>query len=170
MSATAPELIAEVAPAAVQAEPEPILPMGEAALESPVAEDMARAVETARAEAAPEAFIPPAPIESPTPAPETRMIAQPVIPRPAPTRNRVSSLLARIRGNEEKAEAPVRPAPAPNPSARPAEAALQRTEASKAADPEQPSFGGLDANERIRGSQNEEDLLEIPAFLRRQAN
>ena len=79
-------------------------------------------------------------------------------------------MLARIRGNEEKAEAPARPAPAPNPPARPAEPAAQRPESPKTAEAEQPSFGGLDANERIRGSQSDEDLLEIPAFLRRQAN
>ena len=153
-----PEPMAETAPV----EAEPALPMVEAAAESPMAEDAARAVETARAEAAPEAFIPPAPVEPVSPAPESRIIAQPVTPRPAPSRNRVSSLLSRIRGSEEKAPA-AKPAPAPNPPARPAEAA-------KATEPEQPTLGGMDASERIRGSQTDEDLLEIPAFLRRQAN
>jgi cell division protein FtsZ len=163
MPAPMPEPVMEMAaPAPVEAEP--ALPIVEAAVQSPMAEDAARAVETARAEAAPEAFIPPAPVEVSAPAPESRGFAAPVTPRPAPSRNRVSSLLSRIRGNEEKVQA-VKPAPAPIPAARQAEPA-------KAAEPEQASLGlgGLDASERIRGSQTEEDLLEIPAFLRRQAN
>jgi cell division protein FtsZ len=99
-------------------------------------------------------------------APESRTVAQPVAPRPAPSRNRVSSLLARIRGNEDRAQA-APPAPATSPAARPAEV---RVEPQNAVEPEQPILGGLDAAERIRGSQGEDDLLEIPAFLRRQAN
>jgi cell division protein FtsZ len=31
-------------------------------------------------------------------------------------------------------------------------------------------MGGLDPADRIAGAQSEEDLLDIPAFLRRQAN
>jgi cell division protein FtsZ len=168
--APAPEpMVAWTTPTAIEAEPS--LPIAEAAAQSPLAEDAARAVETARAEAMPEAFMPPPPLEPAMPAPESRTIARPVVPRSAPTRNRVSSLLARIRGNEEKVEAPAaaKPAMAPNPPARPAEA---RLESAKAAEPEQPSLGlgGLDANERLRGTQSDDDLLEIPAFLRRQAN
>jgi cell division protein FtsZ len=61
---------------------------------------------------------------------------------------------------------------APNPPAHPAEPGAPRLDSPKPAEPEQHSLGlgGLDANERIRGSQSEDDLLEIPAFLRRQAN
>ena len=38
------------------------------------------------------------------------------------------------------------------------------------ADMEQETLGGLDASDRIQKSHPEEDLLDIPAFLRRQAN
>ena len=34
----------------------------------------------------------------------------------------------------------------------------------------QPVLGGLDPSDRLPGSQEDEDLLDIPAFLRRQAN
>jgi cell division protein FtsZ len=34
----------------------------------------------------------------------------------------------------------------------------------------QPRLRGVEAQERLPNSQSEEDLLEIPAFLRRQAN
>ena len=148
----------------VALEAEPALPIMEAAPQSRMAEDAARAVESARAETAPEAFIPPAPVEVSAPASEARGFAAPITPRPPQARNRVSSLLSRIRGNEDKAPA-AKPAPAINPPAHPAEPV-------KAVEPEQASLGlgGLDARERIRGSQTEEDLLEIPAFLRRQAN
>jgi cell division protein FtsZ len=53
--------------------------------------------------------------------------------------------------------APV-PAPAPAPAPVPAAAA------------QQPRLGGLDPTDRIPTSRQEEDLLDIPAFLRRQAN
>jgi cell division protein FtsZ len=36
--------------------------------------------------------------------------------------------------------------------------------------PEQPRLDGIDPQDRVRPSQQEEDLLDIPAFLRRQAN
>ncbi|MCK5546767.1 MAG: cell division protein FtsZ [Rhodospirillaceae bacterium] len=34
----------------------------------------------------------------------------------------------------------------------------------------EPTLGGMDSEERIQGSSTEDDLLDIPAFLRRQAN
>ena len=48
------------------------------------------------------------------------------------------------------------PEPVPEPAPEPAE--------------EQVSLGGLDQSDRLESSQPEEDLLDIPAFLRRQAN
>jgi cell division protein FtsZ len=39
-----------------------------------------------------------------------------------------------------------------------------------AAQPQQPRLGPLDPADRVTVSKGEEDLLEIPAFLRRQAN
>ena len=38
------------------------------------------------------------------------------------------------------------------------------------ADEEAPQSGGGDSDERITAGESEEDLLDIPAFLRRQAN
>jgi cell division protein FtsZ len=35
---------------------------------------------------------------------------------------------------------------------------------------QQPRLGGIGAEERLPSSQTEDDLLDIPAFLRRQAN
>ena len=49
------------------------------------------------------------------------------------------------------------PRPAQQAPARPAQAA-------------QPRLAGLDPRDRIGGAQAEEELLDIPAFLRRQAN
>jgi cell division protein FtsZ len=34
----------------------------------------------------------------------------------------------------------------------------------------QPRLGGLDPADRVAGQKSEDDLLDIPAFLRRQAN
>lgn len=54
------------------------------------------------------------------------------------------------------------PAPRPNPSPRPA---------AKPTSSAQPKLGGLDPAEQVQPEeQDEEDLLDIPAFLRRQAN
>jgi cell division protein FtsZ len=63
-------------------------------------------------------------------------------------------------------EARVEQAAAPAPSA-----ATQKPAAAKT-DPalNQPRLTGLDPAERVGVSQSEEDLLDIPAFLRRQAN
>jgi cell division protein FtsZ len=51
----------------------------------------------------------------------------------------------------------VEPRPATQAPARPAQPAQQR-------------LAGLDPRDRIAGTQAEEELLDIPAFLRRQAN
>jgi cell division protein FtsZ len=171
--APAPMPMMEAAPAPTMSV-EPALPMEKAVGESALAADTARMFE-ARAEEVP-AFIPPTPVETAAAPPA---MAEPVYPAPvaapaprpvaAPApRNRVSSLLSRIRGNEERVVVPAKAAAAPMPA--PAAPAAPRIEAPKASEPEQPTFANLDASERIRGSQSDEDLLEIPAFLRRQAN
>jgi cell division protein FtsZ len=61
--------------------------------------------------------------------------------------------------------APVQPPLVPAPAPAPAPAAAQ-----PGAPAQQPRLGGLDPTERIPTSRQEEDLLDIPAFLRRQAN
>ena len=58
-------------------------------------------------------------------------------------------------------------AAAPKPAAAPAPRVTAPT---PPAAPQQPRLGALDPGERIAQSQTEDDLLDIPAFLRRQAN
>ncbi len=36
--------------------------------------------------------------------------------------------------------------------------------------PAQPTLGGMDPKDRVKVSEGDDDLLDIPAFLRRQAN
>ena len=69
-------------------------------------------------------------------------------PAPAPRRHRLPLSL---------------PPPQPTYTAQPAAA-------SHAAPPVQPRLSGLDPKDRLATSRAEEDLLDIPAFLRRQAN
>jgi cell division protein FtsZ len=64
-----------------------------------------------------------------------------------------------------KAPTPVtEPAPAPMPAPAPVQAPV------KAEEKLQPRLGGLEPTEKVSASSPEEDLLDIPAFLRRQAN
>jgi cell division protein FtsZ len=62
---------------------------------------------------------------------------------------------------------PAAPKPAPKPAAEPA---AEPAAAPEAAAPEQSQLDVVEAGDRRVASQSEEDLLEIPAFLRRQAN
>jgi len=66
------------------------------------------------------------------------------------------------------APAPAAVAPAPAPAVAPAPVAIQPAPA--AASPVQHRLGGLDPSDRLTTSRAEDDLLDIPAFLRRQAN
>lgn len=69
-------------------------------------------------------------------------------------------------------EARVKQGAAPSRSAAPAPSAAPQKPAAAKAEPglNQPRLTGLDPAERVGVSQSEEDLLDIPAFLRRQAN
>ena len=86
---------------------------------------------------------------------------------------------------QPKAEAPVMPQPAATPAPMPAPraevppavppmpkpaAAVTPPPAKPAATDSQPRLSGVDPQDRLPSSQSEEDLLDIPAFLRRQAN
>jgi cell division protein FtsZ len=151
---------------------------------------LAREIE-ARTEAAGKPFVPAPPIEtSPHPVAEARpsapRITEPVAPaqpagpavRPARERSHVSSLFSRMTGRARPEPRPEpRPAsPPPQPAASPVPPVPRAPEASgphagaARNEPEQPTLANLDGGERLRVSQSEEDLLEIPAFLRRQAN
>ncbi|MGH7088645.1 MAG: hypothetical protein ACREFQ_07065, partial [Stellaceae bacterium] len=101
-------------------------------------------------------FVPARPAESTTPRPVA--IAQPPAPRaaaptPAPVKKRgMPSLFERVRNSQlMRRETP----PAPPPTV----AATQHAR-----------LGGLDPADRIMPGEREEDALDIPAFLRRQAN
>jgi cell division protein FtsZ len=71
-----------------------------------------------------------------------------------------ASLFARVTGAGRAKSAENAPPPTP-----------PKTKHDQAAEPAQPKLGGLDPADRIKTSRSEEeDLLEIPAFLRRRAN
>jgi len=161
---------------------------GEARAETPRAEGAAEAVPAAAAAESAAlrsgAFIAPRPVDSGSarPAPVAQPVAQPgaqpvaaptaaqlaahsvaqpaapAAPREAPPRpkGRVPSLIERVTG-VGRARPPV-PPPAPRPAA-----------AAPPPRPAQPRLAPLDPDERP-GMSKEDDLLDIPAFLRRQAN
>ncbi len=125
----------------------------------------------------------PAPTPAPAPAPAQKA--------PAPKRGGQSlfakvtggaarALQAATQGSDSAARTAQAGQPHPQPMPQPAPArgsniaqpqretpAASRTTPASGA---QPNLAGLDPNERIGQSQAEEDLLDIPAFLRRQAN
>ncbi len=74
----------------------------------------------------------------------------PLQPQPDPRRARrgMANIFTRVTGGARKPAEPQPEAPAPM----------------------QPRLGGLDPADRLPASKGEDDLLEIPAFLRRQAN
>jgi cell division protein FtsZ len=108
------------------------------------------------------AFVAPRPVEAAPARPVP--IAQPAVP-PAPdappprARGRVPSLIERVTGVGR-----ARPAAAPPP-----ERAPQPQPAPVAARSVPPRLTPLEPEERL-GASKEDDLLDIPAFLRRQAN
>jgi len=135
---------------------------------------------------------------APPPATPQAMAPQPA-PAAPPTR-RIPNLFSRVTGSawarnsasgnnapgtreavtpQMRATPAQRPAPtlspplaAPQVSAPPAPAATHPTAqpAAGVAQPAQPRLSGLDPKDRLAASRVEEDLLDIPAFLRRQAN
>lgn len=112
-----------------------------------------------------EAAVRPAPAPQPAPAPDALAAAAmenggrpPFKPSP-----RAPSLFERVTKagrllHREEPEPPARATPAPTPAVAPAPIAA----------PAQPKLAALDPGERPGAK--EEDLLDIPAFLRRQAN
>jgi cell division protein FtsZ len=100
------------------------------------------------------AFIAPKPIEPAVPRPVqvAAPVATPEAGTTAPTKKRGPSLFERVTGVGR-----VRTAAAP--SAQPERPA-----------PAQPRLGTIDPADRLGVSKNEDELLDIPAFLRRQAN
>ena len=119
------------------------------------------------------AFIAPRPVDPGLP--RQVPLAHPAVPpatvnAPAPPRARGPSLIERVTGvGRARLTQPPAAAPAA-PPAPPAPAAVPRpAPAPAAARPVQPRLAPLDSEERT-GNSKEDDLLDIPAFLRRQAN
>jgi cell division protein FtsZ len=91
-------------------------------------------------------------------------------PRQAPAPRRAAPAPAQADG--APVAAPVKQAAAAGQPAAPAPAPAGQRPAAAKTEPavNQPRLTGLDPAERVGVSQSEEDLLDIPAFLRRQAN
>jgi cell division protein FtsZ len=196
MTATAEkfEPVAYEAPAPVMAEPEPT-PVHEPVMEAPpetadLAYEMPAEPESMAAAPAfqqemeqPGESFPARPADNlqrqplQVQAPIQQAVVQPPIPQAPvqPEKRRAFSLFERVTGAVRRAEAAPQPQPAPaqrmiptfgtTTSARPASAA----ESNIAPAVGQPRLG-IDAPARPKMSTPEDDLLEIPAFLRRQAN
>jgi cell division protein FtsZ len=111
-------------------------------------------------------FIPPAPVgRGPMPRRPGEPLAgfgsqktgKPADPQAAGAFGRVSTLFAKVTGHNRGR--PVRP-----------EAGAEGGERQAAETKAGPRLGGLGPDERLPSTRGEEDLLDIPAFLRRQAN
>ena len=158
-------------PAVAKPLPQPPI-MAPAPAPAPVAPAPAPVAETIeRAVVREDAFIPPKPVEPPVrPATAAAQAASPDPFAAAAMANggrgqpaykvRAPSLFERVTGVGR-----ARPAPPEPITAGPATPAQP-----SAPQPQQARLGPLDPADRVTGSKGEEDLLEIPAFLRRQAN
>lgn len=136
-----------------------------------------------------DAFIPPAPASTSSPeAAEIDPMAEAAMvngsatdPAPQTSASKGPSLFERVTGGAkskvsmfggakpEAQVAPVQAAPVQAVAPSPAPAAQASTQM-RSTSMVEPTLGGLDPEERLQPSQAEEDLLDIPAFLRRQAN
>ncbi len=182
VEARAPAPIAE-APAPI---PEPPTIVAEPADLEPVATseeaapgDSAPETASVRPVAVNEPFIPPIPAEAPKPAIAVSQATAPADtfrgeaaarnPAPAPEKKRGPNLFQRMTGaawtSREEVEPTIALATTP-------ETAKSAPTPRPAAQPEavQPTLHGVDRQDHPAASQTEEDLLDIPAFLRRQAN
>jgi len=144
-------------------------PRAEARIEMP-AETPPPAVEAAESAAVRSGgFIAPKPVD---PGPPRQVpLAHPAVQSPAPDparqRSRGPSLIERVTGVGRRPTMPSAPvAPTPPPVAAPRPVAPPPQPARPA---QQPRLTQLEPEERT-GNNKEDDLLDIPAFLRRQAN
>jgi cell division protein FtsZ len=161
----------------MEAAPEPVEVAYEAPVAPPVAEPIATPALQPEIDRSAESFIPPRPMDavSRQAAPVQPAVQQPMPQAPAPVEKKRSfSLFERVTGAVRRAEhASAPPAPAPQQRAIPTLGTAMPTRASMTesniAPVGQPRLG-IDAPARPKVSTPEDDLLEIPAFLRRQAN
>ncbi|QQS13710.1 MAG: cell division protein FtsZ [Rhodospirillales bacterium] len=184
MPAPAPAPVAVPAPAPVMAAPEPVIAVAEPppVVAAPPAPEPAPIVAEAPAPAIAELpLAQPAPAPAPVAAPpavmpaaaltstgshDWRVSQRPGAARPAAAKSdaqRPNSLFQRMTGLIGGG----RPAPAPQPE--PPRAAEPTPLRAVAGAPAQPKIAGLEPAERVKASREEDDL-QIPAFLRRQAN
>ena len=159
---TQPMLTQNAVPPTPRSEMRPSPPAPPAAEAAPPA---AQAAESAAVRSG--AFIAPKPIDPGVPrqVPLAHPAVPPVADAPARPRGRGPSLIERVTGvGRVRATPPVTaPAPAPAPTPRPASPPATPPRAA------QPRLAPLEPEERT-GNSKEDDLLDIPAFLRRQAN
>jgi cell division protein FtsZ len=162
-----PQAMAQPLPPAQPAVAKPLPQPPVASPMMPAAEKIERAV------VRDDAFIPPKPVE-----PQVRpAVAAPPVRSPDPFaaaamanggrgqpayKMRGPSLFERVTGVGRGRPTPAAPPPITTGPVAPAQPT--------AAQPQQPRLGPLDPADRVTVSKGEEDLLEIPAFLRRQAN
>jgi cell division protein FtsZ len=188
MTATAEKLepVAYEMPAEPEPAPEPVMEampeMVEVAYEAPAAApapEPAAAPTFVQAEAtdrSAESFIPPRPMDNLQRQAPVQQAAQAPMPQaPAPVEKKRSfSLFERVTGAARRAEnASAPPAPAPQQrsiptlgTGMPARGSMTESNIAPAGQPQL----GIHAPARPKVSTPEDDLLEIPAFLRRQAN
>ena len=163
-----PQVVAQALPQAQPAVPKPLPQPPVAAPAAPQAEAIERAI------VRDDAFIPPKPVEpqvrpataaapvgSPDPFAAAAMANGARGQAPA-YKARTPSLFERVTGVGRGRAAPAEPAPVTAGPVVPTQPAAPQ--------PQQPRLGPLDPADRVTVSKGEEDLLEIPAFLRRQAN
>jgi len=179
---------------------QPAMAAPQAAMAQPVRSQPMPQPAAQRTAPAEKPFVAPPPVQRMPPAPQPEMVpemtAEPLTAPPAPPAPRkMPNLFSRVTGSAwsrvtaGEAREPVTPqlraSPAPRPAApaptahaapvpQPAPAqpsyTAQPAATSHAAPPVQPRLSGLDPKDRLATSRAEEDLLDIPAFLRRQAN
>ncbi|MEK9672809.1 MAG: cell division protein FtsZ [Rhodospirillaceae bacterium] len=114
----------------------------------------------------------PAPVQALTPAPTPAPAPQPA---PAARTEQGGTIDALIRSRTAKpAPEMAQPAPQAKPSPvqtlKPAQPVAHPVRAESAESLAKPKLGGIDSAERPQTAASEDDLLNIPAFLRRQAN
>jgi cell division protein FtsZ len=195
MPAPAPEMIQPEPEPAVAPAPEPT-PAPEAVsaatereaiheVTAPAAEAADAAAPEPAAAAQRESFIPPPPVEvarterTEAAAPDPYRAAEFVNGSAPPDRRRAPNLFRRMTesalGRKERPEIAEKPAQTtaprmPEPRAAMPEPRPQPAAAPAPAPAKQSRLDGVDPQDRLQSSRSEEDLLDIPAFLRRQAN
>jgi cell division protein FtsZ len=155
----------------------PVAERAEVAYQAPVAETPAAPAFRPGLDRSAESFIPPRPMDAVSrqaTQPPAQHAVQPPMPAHQPEKKRSYSLFERVTGAARRAEtAAPPPAPAPQQRAIPTLGTAMPTRGSMTesniAPAGQPRLG-IDAPARPKASTPEDDLLEIPAFLRRQAN